>query len=88
MFLKVWNLFIELEDYKFYVQNFEFWSFGENLHIFKPISINVYHPAPAPPHPPYLNEQLRHTRYWNFWKRSTHPFEKEVATMSLLFLLL
>ena len=60
MFLKVWNLFIELEDYKFYVQNFEFWSFGENLHIFKPISINVYHPAPASHHPPYLNDQLRH----------------------------
>ena len=35
VFLKAWNFFIELQDYKFYVQNYEFWSFGENPHIFK-----------------------------------------------------
>ena len=39
----------------FYVQNYEFWSFGENPHIFKLTPITVY--------PHYLNEQLRQARH-------------------------
>ena len=81
VFLKAWNFFIELQDYKFYVQNYEFWSFGENPHIFKLTPINVCSPI-------WMNNLDTPAIIAIFENRLPAHLKRGVATMPLLVLLL